>query len=103
MNCEKGDLAVIVGCNGFGVAGQLSKLLVGRIVKVTHLDSPSNGLACYADQVWKFEEPIPLNWEGRRFIADGIHDDMLRPLRDNPGTDETLLWSPVPSKLKEKA
>ena len=27
---------------------------------------------------------------------DCISDHLLRPIRDTPGPDETLLWAPVP-------
>ena len=44
---------------------------------------------------WIIEPPLSKgNW---------VFDRALRPIRDNPGTDETLLWAPVPSNLKEKA
>lgn len=86
MNCKQGDLAIIVHSEGGGEAGQLSKMLLGRIVRVIRLGKPQSDLHCYADLVWFFEEPIHLVLNGKRFSANGIADFCLRPI-DNPGDD----------------
>lgn len=97
---------MIVKSSGYGLAGEISKLLVGRIVRVTKLGKPSDmGLRCTADLIWFFEEPINLEFEGRGYTAHGVADECLKPLRD-PGDDaqdESLQWLPVPSTEKEAA
>lgn len=106
MNCKPGDLAVVVKSSGYGVAGEISKLLVGRIVRVTKLDKPvAAGLHCSADLVWSFEEPVKLEFDGKSYTAHGIADDCLRPIRD-PGDDardESLSWLPVSSREEVSA
>ena len=90
MNCKQGDLAVIV------------KSAAGNEGVILTCIRPYNG-------PWKQYEYLP-GWEVDRKIraasgevSEFVPDRLLRPLRDNPGTDESLLWAPVPSKLKEKA
>jgi hypothetical protein len=70
MNCKPGDLAVIVRAYRFPE-------LVGRIVTCVRLTPHPSKLP-----VWETAEPLPeSNW---------IHDDQLRPIRDNDGEDEML-------------
>jgi hypothetical protein len=77
MNCEPGDLAVIarsVNC----------KEAIGRVIRVTSL---SGG------RWWSYEgQPIVIG--GRTFVR--VSDCCLRPLRDKPGTDQTLIWAGLP-------
>jgi len=101
MNCKPGDLAVIVRYEGWGSAGEISKLLVGRIVRVASLGVPSTPSICSASIVWKFEEPLKIEYEGKKYIADGIADFCLRPIRDDgdDAVDESSAWlPPVPTK-----
>lgn len=100
-NCKPGDLAVVVKSGGWGMAGEISRLLIGRIVRVVRLKKPANS-QCFSDLVWEFETPQVLFYEGRRFVADGAADYCLRPIRD-PGDDardETLEWIPSPSQIE---
>lgn len=101
MNCKPGDLAVIVSASGYGTAGRISGMLVGRIVRVVVLEKPTTDLVCFSPLVWKFEEPIHLQLDGKWFTANGIADKCLRPIRDNPGEDITLTWRDVPTKETE--
>lgn len=98
MNCKPGDLAIIIKADGDGIPGQISRKLVGHIVRVVKLVKPSDEFHCYADLVWRFEEPILIVIDGRKYSADGMADDALRPIRDNDGEDETLTWAGKPHK-----
>ena len=101
LNCKPGDLAVIVHFSGWGTAGRISKMLIGRIVRVVSLVPPSSDFECYSPLVWKFEKEIDVVVDGKKFTANGIADKCLRPIRD-PGEDaqdETLQWLDVPRKV----
>jgi hypothetical protein len=78
MNCKKGDLAWIV-----------SDLDYGKVVEV--LDGPNDCLW------WIRGRNLTLD-DGRLGDECWIEDVNIRPIRDNPGQDETLDWAPVPTK-----
>ena len=82
MNCKPNELAIVV-------SGSPAHN-IGKIVRVTclHPYAPS-GCVC-----WMFEGNL-LNKFGDTLW--GVADDCLRPLRDNPGQDETLTWRDVPT------
>lgn len=99
MNCKPGDLAVIVRSEGSGIAGEISRKIVGNIVKVTHLRK-AESVFCPCDEVWNFLEVIKVSVNGINYLATGIGDHCLRPIRD-PGEDaqdESLNWLPSPNK-----
>ena len=73
MNCKPNDLAIIVR----GVA--FSKY-IGRVVRVVE----SNGV------LWRLDESL----DGNPDYWIMVPDSCLRPIRDNPGQDETLTWAP---------
>ena len=77
LRCKPGDLVVVVK-----VHPSLSELL-GRICTV---------LTFRADGVWTTD----LKYEDYTLLVGS--DEHFRPLRDNPGQDETLQWAPVPHK-----
>lgn len=97
MNCKPGDLAIII-------RAKFTPELVGHIVRVirpwTKYDPFDSRFAweCeYPDgkmikQAWGF--PINFTFERTRPLAD----DVLRPIRDNDGEDETLTWVGKPHK-----
>ena len=96
MNCVKGDLAVIVRSR----AG-----LEGTIVKCVRLHSSEthdlNGvrMAHNLGPRWLIDAPLKSQYEdGEPVMIQTIADANLRPIRDNPGQDETLTWLDVPSK-----
>jgi len=101
MNCEKGDLAVIVKSYA-GNEGKIVRCL--ELVTGVSFEMP-NGVIENVP-AWKIDQSLT-GWRGGK--SDRVQDYRLRPLRDNPGTDETLIYAglpkkaPVPSKLKEKA
>lgn len=99
MNCRPGDLAVIVRSEGWGLAGEIARLCIGRIVQVRFLRPPFNS-ACPSALVWDIEKPLIVSKDGHDFEVTGVSDDALRPIRD-PGddaVDEMLLRVPSPSE-----
>ncbi len=83
MRCRVGDLAVVTEIEDAGTR------FLGQILTVTRL---SNN---YPD-AWQ-TEPRLYAPNGRIYdIADGC----LRPIRDQPGQDETLTWKALPSPLE---
>ena len=92
MNCKQWDLAVVVRTT-LGINE-------GKIVQViSRYDGPWRDTPNKPG--WRLDRKAIVDTHGQYF--EYCPDEYLRPLRDNPGTDETLLWAPVPSKLKEKA
>lgn len=77
MNCEQGDLAIIV-------RSEVAPEFIGRIVRlggpVTMLEIPC----------WFIDGPPPAG----HFWC--VADRCVRPIRDQPGDDETLAWAGVP-------
>lgn len=91
LNCKPGDLAVIVksSCGNEGVIVTCVEFL-GVLQFVDPRGNPT-----YQAPAWRVDKKI-------RTIGgateDRIPDFRLRPLRDNPGQDETLTWLDVPTK-----
>lgn len=100
MNCKPGDLAVIVKTTGdaCGKHGEISRLCIGRIVRVTHLRRPTDP-NCTASQVWNFEEPLAINLGGETYHVSGCDDSVMLPIRDQPGEDEMLRIAGLPQEL----
>lgn len=80
MNCKQGDLAVTVNAG-------TQKQFIGRVVKVVRSSD-------WYDKSWITEPELrcpntnrPIHWR----------DAHLRPIRDQPGADESLTWCDVPS------
>lgn len=92
MNCKPGDLAVVVR----SVSGNLGKVVRVRVMinDVEFIDGSK--LRC-----WTFEGPTMFGSLGR--LVTVIPDECLRPLRDNPGQDETLTWAGLPNKQEQPA
>lgn len=88
MNCKPGDLAVIVRPS--------NPQNIGKIVRVIEckLTSWIDGSTGYG---WSFEGPVMFGITGVK--ATRINDDILRPIRDQPGQDESLTWAPKPEKV----
>jgi hypothetical protein len=82
LNCRQGDLAVIV-------RSKRNPRYIGKIVRCVSLV-----LRPGCEAAWEYEPKFDIFW--------GIRDSCLRPIRDNPGGDETLMWKPVPNE-KEMA
>jgi len=78
MNCEQGDLAIVV-------SGQYAGSVVVCVQFLGDIDG-------FVKDFWRIDRC--LDHENIGIFSDG----MLRPLRDNHGQDETLQWAPVPKK-----
>lgn len=93
MNCRPGDLAVITGAHG-----PVDHLLLGRIVRVTHLDTPNeDGEPCWFYEDPKIVVPHP-QWGSLVDVSiRSLCDTLLSPIRD-PGdeADETLTYAGDP-------
>lgn len=103
MNCEPGDLAIVVNARS-------TPELNGRIVLVRRaiqLGEKLNGIKVVDypgynnSPTWVVEAcGSPLPWVGGLYKMRAVADRCLRPIR-NPGEDaqdETLQWLPVPSR-----
>lgn len=91
-NCKAGDLAVVVNASD-------CEANRGRIIRVTKL-AELPGLFGLAAMVqgrvfWEFEGNLVCS-DGDR--ADMVDDSVLKPIRDNPGADETMTWAGKPKK-----
>lgn len=81
MNCEPGDLAIIVR----SLSG-----LEGKLVRCTEWLGDREGNGVWAVKV--------LTRPGRAVTGE-VSDSLLRPLRTTDGEDETLKWAGKPRKL----
>lgn len=77
MNFKVGELAIVVGCYA-------DPQFIGRIMTLKKRHVTETGVA------WEMEEDLG------GYL--GIAEQHLRPIRDQPGEDETLTWVPVPHK-----
>ena len=103
MNCKPGDLAVVVGHEGVHDVGCL-----GRIVEVIRAGSDWSDVGDSRHH-WRCMDVSgrPMPWQdpdGSWGFGDitQIPDSDLRPIRDQPGADETLTWAGKPSDIKTK-
>lgn len=101
-NCKPGDLAIFIKSpNGRNL---------GRIVRVVEqvqgdfvvVGGAAREITGNDGVIWKLDQDV---WHRSRHtgqfdLAPYCRDGNLRPLRDNPGADETLAWTPVPKKEK---
>jgi len=82
MNCKQGDLAVIVN-----TIPRFSRF-IGRLVTVVELNN-------FRPDYFGLQWDTDLKENGSTVVVADRH---LRPIRDNPGQDETLTWRDVPTK-----
>jgi hypothetical protein len=108
MNCKPGDMAVIV-------RSKFAPQLIGRIVEVLHSapnnrpfrlpngqsHEPLSGSRFY--WVCKFQNQIeaPTDAVYIKTIYAPVPDECLRPIRDQPGDDEMLRITGLPSETKQ--
>ncbi len=87
--CKQGDLAVIV-------RSIYRPECVGAIVRCIEYKPNHDGAPA-----WIIDRELgpPLVVGGLKRLGDWWSDALLRPLRDNDGTDETLTWRDVPRKV----
>ena len=87
LRCKPGDLCVIVS------AGRTRAPLIGkiiRVVKLAHRPELPRG-----PWVWSYEGPPLVATDGT--VVAWANDCALRPLRDDPGLDETLRIAGLPA------
>ena len=99
MNCRPGDLAIVVGGDGYGIAGEISHKMIGKIVRVKHLRAPIGDL-CSSLIVWAFDQPYKMEHRGKTYTIFGCADAYLRPIRD-PGDDaKDEMLHPLPKEVE---
>jgi hypothetical protein len=102
MNCEPGDLVVIVSSSqttSYGLVGEISRAAIGMVSRVTHLRPPQSK-SCSGALVWAFESPLKVRYvQGKTYTITGATDAVLRPLRDSDKADETLTWASKPTGI----
>lgn len=105
LNCEVGDLAVIVSDHKQhpGTAG----LLCDVLYQSPHGDFdlpdgvPTRSTCSGPAWVIKLHRPVQVLWRDgvmRPASYASCPDAKLRPIRDQPGEDESLSWADVPTK-----
>lgn len=82
MRCKVGDLAVIVRSE-FGNDGKIVQCL-------ERYDGPWRGLEYLPG--WRVDRSVNTELGPSKYVPDF----KLRPIRDNDGTDETLVWTERP-------
>lgn len=90
LRCRPGDIAVIVG----GITSN-----IGRMVRVLKACDALHWAMCHAD--WEVELMQTTTTTGPLGEQDSMPgmvcvcaDSILRPIRGEPGKDETLTWAP---------
>lgn len=87
MNCRPGDLAVIVRATRIENLGKIVRCIRLHTDPLRDADGMRWRMA-QAEPRWVIDPPIR-NTEGVRMLT--APDSALRPIRDNDGTDETLI------------
>lgn len=90
LNCKVGDLAVIVR-SGKGNEGKIVQCLEF----IGDYWWRDKGVSFWSP-TWKVDIDFAVN-DG--YTDHLIADNQLRPIRNDPGQDETLLWADVPSEV----
>jgi len=91
MNCVKGDLAVIVR----SWAGNEGKIVRCLRLSGSHIWSTPDGRLELLP-TWVIDRHLRGCMDDS--LSNEIADDQLRPIRNDPGADETLTWRDVPTK-----
>lgn len=101
MNCKPGDLAVIVRSN-FGNEGAIVRCIAFFPAYEGRGDK-------YPRDAWGVEGTLKVSsdwtaddtlWCRRRGFDHVVVANRLRPIRDQPGDDETLSWAGKPQEVK---
>lgn len=92
MNCKPGDLAMVIN----STAGNDGKIVSVIAPLGRHLTRGPNGIIGTLFW-WKISPPLE-DWSGT--VGDDIADFQLRPIRDQPGTDEIIRIAGKPNKEK---
>lgn len=92
MNCKPGDLAYIVVPAGF------ERTLDGKYITVLSRTGKCDLDTFGGTGVWLCEFHVPWYSDRRDFMVKRCYliDSWLRPIRDQPGKDESLTWASLP-------
>jgi hypothetical protein len=90
MNCKQGDLAIQIRSSA-GNEGRIVRCV--RFIGHGRKRRPGGVMRDVPD-LWEIDPP-GRTWDGK--WTNEVSDAWLRPIRPEPGTDETLLWAPVPT------
>lgn len=101
-NCRIGDLAFIVGGPITENIGRVVRIVAEEGPEESYYDAPDDFPSFDADGVaWDCEGEMwgfgPGGFELSQCIQL-IPDSVLRPIRDQPGADETLTWAGKPQE-----
>lgn len=91
LNCRPGDLAIKIKKSPEDV------IPIGAIVQCIKFSSGY----CVATGAWISGWEVEWNSKTHDEISEAAFfclDEDIRPIRDQPGEDETLTWAPVPHK-----
>ena len=94
MNCEKGDLAIVVRSDA-GNEGRVVRCL--ELLGLFFAIDRNGDVSDFMIPWWRIDQMLPARGG---LLGNEMADDQLRPIRD-PGpdaVDETLEWLPVPHK-----
>lgn len=96
LRCKPGDLAFIT------FSDESSN--IGALVEVVSFVSNQSEWFQYFGEEWEIKPITPLRSQGRQGVITSLenaiyYDKYLRPIRDQPGQDESLTWTDVPRKV----
>lgn len=91
MNCKKGDIAVVVRGIGLGKIVTCIELYDGPWINMLGQTIEKGKVFGWITDSVFFPE-IP------GLLRTVKLDEMMKPIRDQPGEDETLQWAPIPEK-----
>lgn len=95
MNCKQGDLAVVVQSMHSENLGLIVKCIGLHLSETHDLDGvPIN--TKFKGPRWVIDKPLYSIRCGMPTKCYTAADVVLRPIRDNDGTDETLTWAGKP-------
>ena len=107
LNCKAGDLAVVVApgdgsqCAATGKFVEVLQLVDGEFRTPDGIVlRPMWDGAPRSEWVVKYQRPAPqVSLDGLvvTSLYDFMPDSRLRPIRDQPGEDETILWAGLPA------
>lgn len=96
MNCKQGDLAIIIKANNPDNLGRIVQCVQYLGIRWLRY---RNGIS--EEPCWLLDRPY-MTFDGKP--SQTCSDNVLRPLRNPPGEDETLQWAgkPVPITASEQ-
>lgn len=95
MNCKPGDLAYIVA--PYARHGRGYFVTVERPARYTETLNGTNFYSANQPGAgWVCTGSVPANDRGVMYTRLVVSDRCLRPIRDQPGEDETIKWAGLP-------